>query len=64
MKTFVTFERQSFLREETENISCKRKQLINWTSKLKLMLFERHHLESEKWSHKVKKIIKELVPGT
>ena len=48
MKTFVTFERQSFLREETENISCKRKQLINWTSKLKLMLFERHHLESEK----------------
>lgn len=40
MKTGVTFERRSFFREETEDISCKRKQLINWTSKLKLMLFK------------------------
>ena len=39
MKTIVTFERQSLFREETEFISCKRKQLINWTSILKLMLF-------------------------
>ena len=39
MKTILTFERQSLFREETEFISCKRKQLINWTSILKLMLF-------------------------
>ena len=31
-----------FLREETETLSYKRKQLINWTSKLTL-LFERHN---------------------
>lgn len=38
--------------------------MINWTSKLKHLLFERHHQEKEKESHGlVKKIHKGILPS-
>lgn len=54
IKSLWPLKNNGFL-EKKQNVWAirEKKKLINWNSKLKLLLFQRYHLENEKASHRL-----------